>query len=124
MPERNQNGHWLPGASGNPKGRPPKGSALAEAIRSKCDPTELASIALQIARTDASNSVRVQALQFLAASGYVRPEQRYELRAGVADDDEGDDLTALSVTQLEALRENDRQRAAILALALPPAEGS
>jgi hypothetical protein len=86
-PVRGSRGRWAPGSSGNTRGRPRKGSALADALRSKCDPEELATIALEIARSGASESVRIQALQFIASSGFVRPEQRHELVMGVSDDE-------------------------------------
>lgn len=106
-------GSWKPGASGNPKGRPRRGDALAEAIRSKCDPEELASIAMTIAREGASEGVRIQAMQFLADRGYVRPEQRHELVVGTMEDEP--DLSHLTVDQLRQLTELEDQRAAILA---------
>lgn len=65
---------WQPGQSGNPKGRPRTGHALAEAIRAKVDPVELAEIALGIAR-DAGEQAkdRLTAVKFLADHGWSKP---------------------------------------------------
>lgn len=116
---RQPDGRWLPGATGNPKGRPRKGSSLAEAIRAKVDPAALVEIALAIAQDKASPALQLQALQFLAGAGFVKPEQRHEVLVGAAGDDEPEDLSHLTTEQLRALQANERERAAILARSIP-----
>lgn len=69
---------WRPGQSGNPRGRPRKGNALAEAVRSRVEPDELIAIALDLARSGESESTRLQALAWLRDSGYVKPAERHE----------------------------------------------
>lgn len=105
---------WKPGQSGNPRGRPRKGSALAEAIRAKCDPENLATIALTIAE-DAKEqpSVRLQALHWLSSSGYVKPEAKLEITAGEKHDEP--DLSALTEAELARLVELETEREALLA---------
>lgn len=69
-----------PGVSGNPNGRPRKLEALADAVRRRSDPDELADIAIAIAKDPKqAASVRLQALQWLRDSGYARPAERHEL---------------------------------------------
>ncbi len=46
---RDGNGHWLPGASANPKGRPPKGATLTEALGEHVDKGELAAKLYELA---------------------------------------------------------------------------
>lgn len=88
---RGPGGRWKKGETGNPNGRPRTGGALAEAIRRKADPDELAEIALKIARTSKSEAYRLQALTFLADRGYIRPPAQHE-------------VTAIATTQLDAQR--------------------
>jgi hypothetical protein len=114
---------WRPGESGNPKGRPPKGSALTDAIRAKVDPDELVEIALHLARNGEVESTWLGALNWLRDSGYTRPAEKHEIAMGAADDVVDEDLSALSVEQL---RDLESKRAAIFArpvdLALAPAQ--
>jgi hypothetical protein len=95
---------WPKGVSGNPKGRPRSGLSLAERIREKVDPDELIDIALEIARgndvivRDKDGSVildgdgmpiirapepkdRINALNFLAERGWIKPPVQLELDA-------------------------------------------
>jgi hypothetical protein len=72
-------GSWKPGQSGNPKGRPRKGDALAEAIRAQVSPEELIAVARGVIDSDAPPSVKLQAAQFLAERGYRRPAETLEL---------------------------------------------
>ncbi|MCW5803461.1 MAG: hypothetical protein KIT31_13840 [Deltaproteobacteria bacterium] len=112
---------WKPGQSGNPKGRPPKGSALAEAIRRRVDPDELAQIALGLARSGESESTRIAALNWLATAGYVKPAERHEIAVARAGDDDDFErsLDGLSLEQLEQLEQLERhleeRRAEIIA---------
>jgi hypothetical protein len=95
---------WRPGQSGNPKGRPRKGSALTDAIRAKVDPTELIEIALKLARDGEAESTRLQALAWLRDSGYLKPAERHEHGvAGTFDEDDDEDLSLYTVEQLEQL---------------------
>ncbi|MGE0551293.1 MAG: hypothetical protein AB7O24_13360 [Kofleriaceae bacterium] len=109
-------GSWRPGVSGNPRGRPPKGSALTDAIRAKVDPSELVTIALDLARNGEAESTRLQALAWLRDSGYTRPAERTEIALGQASSEVDDALAEqLTDAQLDALDRLDEQRAAILA---------
>jgi len=114
---------WQPGTSGNPRGRPPKGSALTDAIRAKVDPAELVAIALDLARSGENESTRIAALAWLRDSGYTKPAERHEIAPGSCDDADDADLDGLSVAQLRALHEAERfyeeRRALILADAAP-----
>ena len=107
-------GSWRPGISGNPKGRPPKGSALSDAIRAKVDTGELVDIALALARSGESESTRIAALGWLRDSGYVKPAERHEHVMSAGDDAE-EDLSRLSIEELRALDELEEKRAVILA---------
>lgn len=98
---------WKPGQSGNPRGAPRKGNALAQAIRWKADPNELVDIALDLARNGEAESTRMQALTWLRDSGYLRPAERHELIARTDRGDLDDDdlaLDGLSLDQLLALQ--------------------
>ncbi len=118
-------GSWKPGQSGNVKGRPRKGDALAERIREQVSPEELIAVAREIIAGTAPPSVKLQAAQFLAERGYAKPAERHEVTAVTAEQ-EADDALAESMTneQLDQLDELDRQRDLILAAAraraLPP----
>lgn len=107
---------WSAGRSGNPRGRPPKGSALTDAIRAKVSPDELVAIALDLARNGEAESTRLGALNWLRDSGYTRPAERHEI-ASVAPEDLEDEALAEQLTdaELDALDELEQQRAAILA---------
>jgi len=97
---------WRKGESGNPRGQPRKGSALAQAIRWKVDPNELIDIALDLARHGEAESTRMQALTWIRDSGYLRPAERHELIARTDRGDLDDDdlaLDGLSLDQLHAL---------------------
>lgn len=120
-------GSWRAGTSGNPRGRPPKGSALTDAIRAKCNPAELVDIALALARNGEAESTRLQALAWLRDSGYTRPAERHEIAQGSAEDDGDEDLGALSVDQLRALHaaelEHEDRRRVIFAGPLALTDG-
>ena len=107
-------GSWRKGESGNPGGRPRSAFALTTYIRETVDPAELVTIALTIARTAPQESVKLQALQWLRDSGFVRPAERHEVVAGLADDD-AEDYTGLSLEQLAELETNEQRRAEIFA---------
>ena len=91
MPQRDGNGRWVPGQSGNPKGRPCKGACLTDALRAELDaPCVLA---------DGSEGTRAQRLAevvvALALAGekwacelaWDRTEGRPTVAYGVADGD-------------------------------------
>lgn len=111
---------WKPGQSGNPKGRPRKGTALAEAVRAGSDPAELVDIALDLARHGEAESSRLQALAWLRDSGYVRPAERHEI-GPVGSSEAADDAVDYDALPAETLRElhaaeraHEAARAAIL----------
>lgn len=107
---------WKPGQSGNPKGRPPLGNALTDAIRAKVDVHELVDIAVKLARAGVAESTRLGALCWLRDSGFTRPAEKHELAVGQLNDQEDDDLSQLSTEQLRDLAELEAKRAAILRL--------
>jgi glycine/D-amino acid oxidase-like deaminating enzyme len=121
-------GSWKPGQSGNPKGRPRAGNALAEVIRTEIDPRAIVAVAVSVIRDEKSAAaVKLQAAQFLADRGYVRPEQRHELVVGTGSDEDDVDLSRLTLPELERLEQLEAERVAILAAAseraaLPEAE--
>lgn len=109
---------WRPGQSGNPRGRPRKGSALTDAIQAKVDTAELVDIALQLARSGEAESTRLQALAWLRDSGYTRPAEKHEHVVGASDDDLDEDLDGLTIDQLRELHDaelefEDRRRAIV-----------
>jgi hypothetical protein len=111
---------WVKGQSGNPRGRPRRGDALAEAIRERVEPDRLIDVALAIIDSEAAPaSVKLQAAQFLAERGYSRPAERTELAVGpfASDDDDDPRLARLSVAQLRQLAEVERRREQILSKA-------
>lgn len=90
MSEHRREPHrWRKGESGNPRGRPPTGMALAERIRERVDLDELIDIALEIARGKGIQigldengdpmiaiprpSDRLAAIGFLCDRGYPKP---------------------------------------------------
>lgn len=88
---RKADGKWV--GSGNPKGRPRTGHALAEAIRNVVDPHEMAKIAWDLAQGKApvlsetgagqwsavvEPQVRLAALNWLATHGYIKPATQIE----------------------------------------------
>lgn len=106
---------WQPGQSGNPKGRPRKGDALAEAIREHVPPGALIAVAIRVIEDPKSApSVRLQAAQFLAERGYTKPVERHELAVGNVINDEPD-LSGLSLDQLVELEQLEARRAELLA---------
>lgn len=75
-------GAFRPGASGNPRGRPRAGLALAEKIREIVDPAELVGIVLAIARDPAlAVKHRLAAVSFLADRGWSKPPAAVEIEA-------------------------------------------
>jgi hypothetical protein len=71
---------FVKGKSGNPRGRPPTGLALAEKIRETIDPKEMAEIAVAFLR-DERNHVRdrISMWNALAERGWVKPPQQHEV---------------------------------------------
>src|SRR5262245_3558945 len=72
--KRLSGGRYAPGSSGNPKGRPRSGLALAETIRAKVDPEAVVELVLRLA-SDESVPLkdRLAALLPWMAAGYLRP---------------------------------------------------
>ena len=110
---------WKPGQSGNPRGRPRKGNALAEMVREAADPRELVETMLDVLRNAESDAIRIQAAQWLRDSGYQRPSERVELGGAGSFDEDDEDLSTLSLDELEALdaldRRHEDERRALLA---------
>lgn len=75
-------GMFRPGQSGNPKGRPRAGTALAERIRERLDPDVILDLAARLAN-DESIPVdkRLAALISLAQMGFNKPPQEHKLEA-------------------------------------------
>ncbi len=70
---------WKKGQSGNPRGRPPTGLAMAEYIRAKVRPRELVDKLLDIIRNSKDEGNRIKAANTLMERGWVKPPQQYEL---------------------------------------------
>jgi hypothetical protein len=71
---RGGNPNWRKGKSGNPKGRPRTGLALAERIRERLDPDMILDLAARVAADETIPvDKRLDALLRLAVLGYVRP---------------------------------------------------
>lgn len=68
---------WKPGQSGNPKGRPRSGMALAEALRE----LPLESVVERVKKALGSSDDRdaLAAATFVANHGYSKPESKHEL---------------------------------------------
>lgn len=82
-PTRNSNGHWLPGASGNPKGRPTKAQELAvlNAITSTFTPEQVQEYlqkAMKLAEEQNSARAMIAILEFCANYTIGKPTQRFE----------------------------------------------
>lgn len=117
-------GLWKKGQSGNPKGRPRRGNALAEAIRRYCDPQELVAVVYKMATESLSETTKLAACEWLAKNGYEKPAHRIEIGAAGA-------YEALEVDELESSLHETRAMIASLQkalaahgeqpLALPPA---
>lgn len=60
---------YKPGESGNPKGRPPVGRSLADALRRRFPPDRVVDIAESLTESE-DDRVRMIALQFIADRGY------------------------------------------------------
>ena len=92
------------GQSGNPKGRPPVRTALADCIRRHVEPIKIVKIALDIAENPvAQDKDRIAATKFLAEYGWSKPVQQVE----VVDSSTTLDLSKLSPEQLDALANVD-----------------
>lgn len=73
-PKRPGNPRWLPGVSGNPKGRPRSGLAFAERVRERVDPDLIIDLAMQVAADETlSPSTRLAALWPLIDRGFIKP---------------------------------------------------
>lgn len=71
---------FVRGRSGNPRGRPPSGLALAEKIRETIDPREMAEIAIGFLRDESvSTRDRISMWNALAERGWVKPPQQHEV---------------------------------------------
>lgn len=80
--EQGRPGAFRPGTSGNPRGRPRAGLALAEKIREMVDPAELVGIVLAIARDPGvAAKQRLAAVTLLADRGWAKPPAVVEIEA-------------------------------------------
>ena len=80
---------WQPGQSGNPKGRPPKGKALAELIHEQTEEGKLLVSLLVDTITDplAKPTDRISAAKELLDRGWGKPHQTIESESTVHVDD-------------------------------------
>jgi hypothetical protein len=108
---------WKPGTSGNPLGRPRKGTALTESIRAGCDPNELRDIALRLARDGKSESTQIAALNWLRDSGFTRPAEKHEIGPPGSSEQEDGLPDGLTLDELRELTRLDEQRAGIIGAA-------
>lgn len=93
---------WVKGQSGNPKGRPPTGHALAEYIRASIEPAELVRIAIDIARNDSLEPKdRLAAVKWVGSSGWSAP---------VVEMDIGSDISPEQVALLGAMMLTPHER--------------
>jgi hypothetical protein len=76
-------GRWQKGRSGNPKGRPRTGLALAEAIREKVPPAQIIERAVKILESD-DDAAAMTAARFLAEFGFIKPPQQLEIDAALS----------------------------------------
>lgn len=99
------NGKFAPGHSGNPRGRPSPGLALAQRIRERVSPDELIDVAMKIAgKEGAAVRDRLAAVQFLAERGWIKPPEKLELEASMAPSQPAEfDLARLSQDERVAL---------------------
>ena len=109
---------FKPGNNANPRGRPPTGRALAEAIRARCGNdgaryvAELDRMALD-KRINAKTRVEIFRLMFERDFG--KPPTDIHVSSGSATDLSDVDLSKLSDAQVEELYELSARTAAILA---------
>ena len=76
---------WKPGQSGNPRGRPRSGNALAETIRRIVDVDELIKTIRGIALHGDDDGKRIAAATWLATYGFVKPVERHEVLTATVD---------------------------------------
>lgn len=81
---RDSHGGWLPGVSGNPKGRPPKGQSFAELARNL--PNEVKQKVIDQMVKQAADKGKVQAAEFLRDTAEGKPRQTVQVEAGIGDD--------------------------------------
>ena len=79
---------WIRGMSGNPRGRPRKGTAVADAVRAQIDKhrlvDKLGSIAAGVGgHGDVSADQQLRAIQLLLAYGYGPPKAESEHSGGL-----------------------------------------
>ena len=82
-------GRWIKGRSGNPRGRPRKGIAIADLARSQVEKHNLVEKLGSLAAGDGDfKSValdqRLRAIQLLLAYGYGPPRNEIETQEGIA----------------------------------------
>ena len=124
---RTARGRFAPGNRGGP-GRPRRGQSLAEHVRARFPVERLVQLAEDLAEHGEPDTVRMQALEFLATRGHGKPVDRHEIAAvGQHDDDDDGDLDHLSLDELRQLAALEEQRERLLAVAraraLPPHGG-
>jgi hypothetical protein len=117
MTQRNAKGHWLPGQSANPGGRPRDELRLAELARAYTE--EAVATLVDIMRTG-EPSDRVRAATALLDRGYGKPAQEARLTVETVD---------LGQLHLQAVRELSKPPPPVLdvepvSVALPPARES
>ena len=132
---RRINGRWAPGVSGNPRGRPRTGMALAERVRATVDMEEMIAVAVSIYKgngvavrsdTDAAGAQcvsipsardRLAALTWLRDTGFFKPAQLIATADLTPSDDSALNYEALPDDVLDDyLRAQNR---AAVALGLP-----
>jgi len=81
-------GRWVKGKSGNPRGRPRKGTAIADLARSQVEKHKLVEKLGSVAAGDGDFKAvaldqRLRAIQLLLAYGYGPPRNEIETQAGL-----------------------------------------
>ena len=105
---------WKPGQSGNPKGRPRTGNALAERVRALVDPDEIVEFAASRLRGHTKDGLEIAvqekdrqwAAGFLRDAGYSKPLQQIEVSTPSLA--EAADIRKLSTEELVAIAGADQ----------------
>lgn len=104
------NGKFAPGVSGNPRGRPRTGHALAEAIQRMVVPADMVNFALKRVTDPAfAEKDRQWAVEWLSRQGFKLPAQVLEVSQ--VDVDAAFDVSKLSDTELDAMIAGDADTA-------------
>lgn len=95
-------GSFKPGVSGNPAGRPRRGSAFAERVRERVDPDLVIDLAMKVAEDERlSPQERLRELWPLIDRGFIKPPTNAHVSVESSSASGGVDLDSLSAEELE-----------------------